>query len=167
VAKKEQYLAEFEAIAAQNGGLLRCEDVVEFARDARTALHSVFEWDDGKAATAFRLQQARGLIRVVVAVTPADDQKKIRAFVSLKPDRYGLQGGGYRAFVTTMADGDMRKQLLADAYEEMQCFLVKFESLKELSEIFEAMSRVVKTRPARKAKGAPATKYKRHPQPTA
>lgn len=165
MAKREQYLAEFEAIAAQNGGLLRAEDVVDFAQDARAALHGIFEWDDSVAAKAYRLQQARGLIRVMVAVTPADDQKKFRAFVSLKPDRYGLQGGGYRAFVTTMADGDMRKQLLADAHEEMQCFLVKFESLKELSEIFEAMQRVVK-KPARKAAGKRQAKY-RHPQPTA
>ena len=166
MAKKEQYLAEFEEIAAQNGGLLRAEDVVQYAQDARTALHHCFTWDNDKAALQWRLQQARSLIRVVVAITPADDQKKFRAFVSLKPDRYGFPGGGYRAFGTTMTDGDMRKQLLADAFEEMQAFLVKYEDLKELSEIFAAMSKVVK-KPARKAKSAPrAAKYRR-PQSTA
>ena len=164
MGKREDYIVEFEQIAAKNNGLLRAEDVVEFARDARTALHHCFEWDDNKAAEAFRRQQARQLIRVVVAVTPANE-RKYRAYVSLKPDRYGYPGGGYRAFVTTMTDGDMRKQLLADAYEEMQAFLVKYEDLKELSEIFEAMQRVVKKAP-RKAKGSRVAKY-RQPQPTA
>jgi len=165
MGKREHYLRELEQIAAANNGLLRAEDVVGFARDARTALHGCFEWDDKKAAHQARLQTARSIIRVAVSVTPADDQKQFRAFVSLKPDRYMLPGGGYRTFVTTMTEGDLRKQLLADAYEEMESFMRKYESLKELGEVFEAMERAVKA--PRKAKGVRTRKYRRSQTATA
>jgi hypothetical protein len=144
--KREQYLAELQQIAAANNGLLRPEDVVDFAKDPRTALHGCFTWDDAAAAHQHRLQQARALIRVTVTVLPHDGETKFRAFVSLKPDRYTLPGGGYRVFVDTMTDGDLQKQLLLDAMEEMQTFMTKYETLKELADVFDAMNRIVNPR---------------------
>jgi hypothetical protein len=38
-------------------GKLSPSDVVEFARDEKTALHSCFEWDDSVAAREYRLHQ--------------------------------------------------------------------------------------------------------------
>ena len=168
MGKREDYLREFNEIAAQNGGLLRAEDVVVFARDTRTALHHCFEWDDSAAAEAYRRQQARGLIRVMVATTPADERKKVRALVSLKPDRYTLAGGGYRTFVSVMTDGDMRKQLLVDALEEFEAVQAKYADLQELAEIFEAIERTAKPVKAVRKAGATRTgKYgKRQPQPS-
>lgn len=51
--------------------------VVEHARDEQSAMHPCFEWDDGKAAHAFRLDQARSLVRSIVVVDPsvAEDAK--------------------------------------------------------------------------------------------
>jgi len=49
-------------------GQLRPGDVVRAARSRTSPLHTYFEWDDGKAATAWRLEQAKTIIRKVVLV---------------------------------------------------------------------------------------------------
>lgn len=56
------------------GGVIYPVDVVNAARNPNSAMHSQFEWDDGEAAEAWRLQQARTLIRrVKVNVVRTDD----------------------------------------------------------------------------------------------
>jgi len=133
---------------------------VEFAKSPTTALHSVFTWDDTKAAEAYRLQQARQILRVVVEVLPGDDPLKYRATVSLKEDRYN--GMGYRIMADVLTDARLREIMLMEARADMAIFMDKYESLKELAAVFEAMSKVVKTKPARKS-----AKYKTAAQPTA
>ena len=55
-------------------GRLNPEDVVDAARNPNSSLHSYFTWDDTEAAAAFRLQEARALIkRVKVNVVRTDD----------------------------------------------------------------------------------------------
>jgi ribosome-associated translation inhibitor RaiA len=49
-------------------GCITPENVIDVARDPRSALHSEFEWDDAKAGHAHRLDQARVLIRSVKVV---------------------------------------------------------------------------------------------------
>jgi hypothetical protein len=46
-------------------GRLVPETVVRVAADPGSPLHSQFEWDDGKAGHAYRIEQARRLIRAV------------------------------------------------------------------------------------------------------
>jgi hypothetical protein len=157
--KRDQYLAELREISSQNGGMLRPPDVIEFAKNPKTALHGCFTWDDTEAAHAWRLQQARQVIRVAVTVLPGEDPLKYRAFVSLKDDRYNDQG--YRAMVDVMSDGHLRTTVLAEAMMEMQTFMSKYEGLKELAGVFEAMANVVKKPPRKKV-----AKYRR-PEPTA
>ena len=164
--KTEDYLNEIRIIAAGNGGMVKPEDVVEFAKAPTTALHSVFTWDDTKAAEAYRLQQARQILRIVVEVLPGDDPLKYRATVSLKEDRYN--GMGYRIMADVLTDARLREIMLIEARADMAIFMEKYESLKELAAVFEAMGKVVKvkgkTKTSRKAETA---KYKRPPQATA
>lgn len=49
----------------ERDGRLTANDVVEAARDPRSPLHEHFEWDDDAAAEAWRIEQARRLIRTV------------------------------------------------------------------------------------------------------
>jgi hypothetical protein len=53
------------AIAETNKGTITPEQVVEAARDPRSALHHHFTWDNDAAAHAHRLNEARALIRTV------------------------------------------------------------------------------------------------------
>lgn len=143
-----EIIAELKRIADANEGVLRPSDVVEAARVETSPLHSRFDWDDSEAAEKWRLHQARGLIRVTVEYIGTGEEKiPARVFVSLTTDR-NEDGGGYRATAAVMADTDYRKQLLADALDEMQRFEKKYAELKELAEVFAAM------RKARRGKAA-------------
>jgi len=127
---------ELARIARANGGILMPSAVVEAARPESSPLHSRFEWDDGEAANAYRLWQARQLITITVSVcarTESDEQ----VWVSLTPDRKG--DGGYRSLVAVLSDVDMRAQLLADALDDLQVFRAKYKHLQELAGVFAAI----------------------------
>lgn len=140
---KEDIYQELEQIRKSNGGFLRPSDVVEHARDENSALHSHFTWDDTEAAEKYRLAEARALIRVCVKVSEQTSEK-IRAFVSLTPDRKG--DGGYRAMAEVLDDQILMDVLLRDAVAEVAAFKRKLERYKELAELnglIEEVNRVV------------------------
>lgn len=131
---------ELAEICAEHDGLLRAEDIVEYARNPETALHSRFTWDDNKAAEAHRLWQARQVIRVHVQVF-SEAKEPVRMYVNLVPDRRN-EGGGYRPIVDVMANRDMRAQLLKQAMAEVNAWRAKYRALKELEPIFDAINQV-------------------------
>ena len=146
------YLQELETIAAANNGLLRAADVIAFAVDESTALHSRFTWDDDEAAHQYRLYQARNLIRVTVSMLPRVKQE-YRAFVSLKSDRYSGDGGGYRVTANVLSSKERRAELLENALEDLEVFQQKYRMLTELAPVFGAASQVAaQKRKASKAK---------------
>lgn len=75
---------ELEKIRGHNSGDLAPEAVVIAAKDDKSPLHSVFEWDDAKAGHEFRLGQANTLIRAIVVTTTsggASHSEPLRATV--------------------------------------------------------------------------------------
>jgi hypothetical protein len=141
--KNEQIKSELEAIASEHGGMLRPSDVVAFARNPKTALHGRFEWDNDKAGDAYRLYQAREIIRVQVTVTD-NNPIPIRAYVSLRDDRK-QEDGGYRTMSDVMRTKNLREALLREAYNDMEIFLRKYEAIKQLAGVRRA---IVKALPA-------------------
>ena len=136
VSDRDEVLAELEAIRAAHDGLLRAEDVVDFARDPDTVLHKRFTWDDNEAAERFRLMQARQVIRVHVKIYPREKQR-VRAYVSMIEDR--KKGGGYRATDEVMHITALREQLLSQAHREMKAFVKRYEHLEELAGVIATM----------------------------
>ena len=56
--QRDQIREELDRIKKSNEeGLLKAEEVVEFARNPTTALHDRFTWDDSAAARQYRLQK--------------------------------------------------------------------------------------------------------------
>ena len=131
---------ELEFIQEQNGGMLRAEDVVAFARDDKTALHNKFEWDNAKASEQYRLIQARNVIRVQVAMHP-ETLKTYRVHVSLLSDRQ-VKGGGYRKTEDVMRQPDHRAALLMQAMKEAQAWRQRYQQLDELAQVFAALDDV-------------------------
>lgn len=123
---------ELEIIRSENGGFLRPIDVLNYARDEKSALHEYFEWDDNEAAEKYRLAQARALIRVAVVVEERTSAK-VRAYVSLSNDR--TAEGGYRAIAEVINDEVLRETLLADAMKELAVFQRKYQQLKAVTEL--------------------------------
>jgi hypothetical protein len=76
------------AIRAANDGILTPAMIVEAARDPDHVLHSHFQWDDEKAAEAWRRTQARRLVRVVRQqyIDKRGEPQQIRVFHSV-PNR--------------------------------------------------------------------------------
>lgn len=135
---KSKVITELKRIAAENDGILQPETVVDEARPVSSPLHSRFEWDNSVAGQAYRIWQARQLIRVVVEVLPGTDELS-EVFVSLTPDR---KGGGYRIMADVLSHEDSRKQLLRDAMKDLELFRDKYRRLKELTEVFRAIRKI-------------------------
>lgn len=144
---------ELELIRKRHGGFLRPADVVEFARDPATALHTRFEWDDSKAADQYRLEQARLIIRCTVRLIHPDSPP-VHAYVSLHDDRRA--GDSYRSIVDVLADPRLREQLLAQALREAESWRMRYERLSELQPIARAINNVRRRRRLVRRAAAPA-----------
>jgi len=135
------YVEELKSLERPDGSLLP-EDVVEFARDPNTALHSRFTWDDGEAAAQYRLWQARQIIRVVVREVPNTEAREpVRAYVSLESDRGN--GGGYRTLTSVMSDDDRRAELLLQAKRDAKVFASRYRVLQEMAKVIEEIENAV------------------------
>lgn len=151
VSDREIVLAELEIIRSEHEGLLKAEDVVDYARNPDTVLHGKFTWDDTEAAERFRLMQARQVIRVHVKIYPREKQR-VRAYVSMLEDR--RKGGGYRATDEVMHITALRDQLLYQAHREMRAFVKRYEHLEELAGVIATMEgALVVDEPEPEAKG--------------
>lgn len=139
---RSRWQVELEKVRQNRGGTLKPKDVVEAARDPKSALHSKFEWDNGKAAAAYRLQQAAELIRVVM-VNSISGGEPVRAYVSLSSDRLGKTG--YRAMADVVSDKEMMAVLVADALQELQAFKIRYDAIRKIARmrpVFLAIDRM-------------------------
>lgn len=136
-----------------NDEKLQAEAVVQRAQDPDSALHSQFEWDDGKAAHQHRLMQARSLIRRILVTMPDDStETAVGKYVSLRSDRR-LPGGGYRETQSVLSNAELLAELEATAKADLDGVLRRYEMLKGL------VARV------RKAAGIPVKKAGSRPLP--
>lgn len=126
------------AIAAKHNGEIQPKHVVEAARDRRHPLHKHFEWDDKKAADAYRLDQARAIIRIVrTQIEP--DEPPVRAFYSVKDDN----GQRYRAVETVMSSASLQLALLKAAERDLRAFQSRYQAIKDISQnISEAIDAI-------------------------
>lgn len=118
-------------------GELTPEDVLEDAKNDNSPLHSFFEWDDGDAAHQHRLQQARGLIRSVVAIYTRTDEPAVkhRAYVHIA--EHGTPH--YREASHAMSQKKTRDQVLNRALAELIAWQRKYKDLQEFADLFEAV----------------------------
>lgn len=128
---------ELERIRVKHNGRLEPEWVVHNAKSPRNPLHDLFEWDDTVAAQNFRVDQARSVIRSVdVVVEEAPQMKPTRAFVSVVQER----DRSYTSVQHAMSDDDLRKQLIAQAYAELEAWQKRYAELIELADVFAAIN---------------------------
>lgn len=129
---------EMEAVRRDNGGALTPEALLERARSANSATHDHFEWDNTKAAHLHRLSQAGDLIRAItidVSTSNVEPAKPIRAFVSV--ERHGERS--YTSTVHALSDADLRRQVIAKAWADLEQWRQRHADLTEFGRIFAAM----------------------------
>ncbi|MCA0338458.1 MAG: hypothetical protein LCH99_01845 [Proteobacteria bacterium] len=120
-----------EMLRKQFKGELTPEDVLADAKHDNSPLHSFFEWNDGAAAEQYRLQQARGLIRAVVAVYVSEDKPAVRtrAYVHV-PEQSAPH---YRETSHAMSQAKTRKMVLDRAWNELKAWKARYKDLQEFA----------------------------------
>lgn len=122
-------------------GKLTPHAVVEAARSPRHPLHDKFEWDDTKAAEAHRLWQARVLIsEVEVIIEVEGEQMRRNKYVNVEFENNG-KGRGYITIEKALSTEEYRQQVLETALAELEYFRTKYEQYKELSLIFQSITK--------------------------
>ncbi|MFG1260019.1 hypothetical protein V5F79_22085 [Xanthobacter flavus] len=134
-----------ELLRQQCKGELTPKDVVDDARNPNSPLHCYFEWDDSAAAEHYRLSQARGLIRAVVAIYTQPDQpaQRMKAYVHI-PEPAAPH---YRETSQAMSQKKTRDMVLQRAWREFQDWRRRYKDLKEFAAVFEAADDVAKKLP--------------------
>jgi hypothetical protein len=128
--------AELERIRDRNAGKLDPDMVVHYAKSSNHPLHPLFEWDDNVAAQAYRVDQARQVIRSIeVVVDEAPRAKPTRAFVSVVQDR----SRHYTSVQVAMSDEQLRGQVVAQALVELEAWRKRYAELMELANVFAAI----------------------------
>jgi 1,4-alpha-glucan branching enzyme len=129
-----------ERLRAQCKGELTPQDVLNDAKHNNSPLHSFFEWNDGDAAEKYRLQQARGLIRAVVAIYTSPDKPAVRQKAYVHIAEPGAPH--YRETGHAMSQKGTRDLVLKQAWQEFQSWRKRYETLKEFSDLFEVADKV-------------------------
>lgn len=117
---------------------LNPETLLDKAKDKKSPLHDLFEWDDTVAAEKYRIIQARHLIANLTIV--GDGKTETRAFV-----RCTQTAGEYTSMSVCMRVPELTERLLQQAYKDMSAFQRKYKTLERLVPVFNAIEEVFET----------------------
>ena len=127
----------FERLAAE--GRLTPADLVRESKPEDAPLHKEFEWDDEKAAQAYRETRARELIRFIVIKPEQKADVPIRAFFRADSNLKNT----YEPVNLIIADVDKYAYLLRQALAEMEAFVRKYSVLTELKPVTDVMEQAL------------------------
>lgn len=125
---------ELEKIQEETGSI-SADLVLENAKPKKSPLHPYFEWNNGKAAEMYRLEQARYLVRSVaikIDRPEGEDPLVTRAFVEIKGEE-----GPYLSLPVVIQDADLRKQLIKQARKDIEIFENKYSVLSEVVSLIQ------------------------------
>lgn len=133
-----------EQIRKKLGGEVSPDDIVAAAKSKQHKLHSVFEWDDTAAAKEHRLNQSRTLLRSIEVVYAEMPDRPMRSYEIIAKKKRGDEQSKtiYRTSDEAMSDPETRDALIADAIRQAMAFRRRFQGLRELQLIFEAIDQV-------------------------
>lgn len=136
-----------ELLRQQSKGELTPEDVLNDARNPNSPLHSYFEWDDSAAAEQHRLNQARGLIRAVVAVYVHEEKPATRTKAFVHINEPGAPH--YRSADHAMSQTKTRQMVLQRAWRELQQWRQRYKDLSEFADLIAVVDEIEKKLPGR------------------
>ncbi|MGJ2408959.1 hypothetical protein ACR8FJ_22625, partial [Salmonella enterica subsp. enterica serovar Paratyphi A] len=108
-------------------------------------LHDFFEWSDTVAAHHYRLQQARGLIRSVVAIYVSEDKPAVRARAYVHVPE--ATAPHYREMTHAMSQKKTRQLILQQAWKDLRAWRTRYEHLKEFADLIKIMDEVEESLP--------------------
>jgi hypothetical protein len=136
-----KYESELKTIYEKNGHLTP-EIVVNTAKNPKSPLHSYFEWNDSKAADAWRIEQASHLIRHVKIkmVTSKGEEIPIRAYYNIaseQDEEEPVKNRIYVSFNDVKNDKNRREQVIQYAWRELQFWKQRYKIYREFEKIVE------------------------------
>lgn len=133
--------AEMERIEARDGQVTS-KSLLDAGRPEESVLHSLFEWDDSKAAELYRLRQATEVITHIHIVIDEKPNTPYRAYVNIQESKGQTEQGRFINVRSAMENEETRRIVLNMAISEAKRFSQKYANYKELSEVFEAIDKV-------------------------
>jgi hypothetical protein len=136
--KAQEVGERLEELRAGRGGFITPDAVVTVAAKDDDPLHPLFEWNDAKAAHAFRLATARELIADVMVVY-ADElegasTEPVRAFASVGTS---ANASAYTSTLEAMRSPAMRADVLAQAKRELEGWRRRYKVYQELAAVVQ------------------------------
>lgn len=140
-------------------GQVTSEALLDYSRDENAETHELFEWNDSVAAEKYRLTQAGKVItQLEVSVTYEEpEHEEINVELTRSPQqvpRYTYSAyvninkratGSTASYVNTeraMSDKTTRNQVLENALQELRTFRRKYQTCRELTDVFNAIARL-------------------------
>jgi len=137
--KKAQAIGErLETIRKSHKGRLSPDDIVSDAYDGNSPLHTVFEWNDVKAAHVQRMGVARNLVGAVVVEYEELGGVEARYYVSTRTE----ESTDYIPTTVALSDPKIRVEILEQAMGELTSFQTRYKHLNELAMVFSAINKV-------------------------
>lgn len=110
------------------------QDIVDAATDESSELHKCFTWDDTDAAAKWRKQEARILVANIIVKVETSDNEKVNIRVIESTNR-----NEYKPTSVIVQIAEDYASLFARAKAELKAFKVKYHTVRELQNIFEAI----------------------------
>ncbi len=129
----------FEELEKKYGSVTP-ENFLEASMSSDSPTHKLFEWDDAKAASIYRRNQAQQIILSLrVEIVPDNVPRKVPAFVNVvSGDR-----SSYQNITRAFEVKETREIVLQRAYNEMATFRAKYEMLNELAAVMTEIGKVL------------------------
>lgn len=127
----------FEQLSKTEEGLT-ARSLLEANKPKSAPLHSEYEWNNEKAADEWRLHQSRHFINSLSIVTTVKEKETpVRAFFIT------TEANKYEPITAIVQEENKYNSLLSAALSELKAFERKYNTLTELTPVFEAISEVL------------------------
>lgn len=133
-ANREQQRQALQAIADRNGGKLQPRQVVEAAQDPESPLHTAFTWNDEAAAAAYRLEQARQLIRSI-RIDISTETRTVSTVAYVRDPDCAEDEQGYVSVARVRSDTDRKRDVLVAEFRRAGAALRRARALADLFDL--------------------------------
>ncbi len=140
VADAQDVGMELDIVAENHNLKIHAADVVEYAKDKKTALHDLFEWDDKKAGYEYRLTQARHIVRhvaVIVEVGKTEMGQPIEVSIrKYETIRESDHQNVYMDTLEVLADEDLKIEVLRKVRSKIESAANKMKDYNSIIDYF-------------------------------
>lgn len=115
------------------------ENIVDYARNEKTELHKIFEWNDSIASELYRKQQATTMLNNLVYIVREDigsPAKEIKAFVNTKKNEE------YKPIEYVLKSPTEYNRMLEKATARLKAVRNQYSELIELKDIYDLIDKL-------------------------